>query len=614
MNELFVILNWNHIALWNTVSNTDLLLRIMNENKTNLIKKVQNVIYSISFLDNPEITNKFNVSTIDIGECEGLLREKYDLGINDTLFIFKIEYFEDYLYFPIIRYQIYTDKIKEELNMEFCKDIKIIVNSPVSVDENFLFKHDPSNPYYTDICYFYTTNDNADIILSDRKKEFNKNNMSLCESNCIYKSYNSLTKKVTCECQAKSISSFFSEIYNNKDKLIKKFSNIKDTVNIEIIKCYYSLFTKNGLKSNVGNYVLISIIFIECVLTILFILKGYSKFNNYAKEIILNEEENKNTLNHKNINAINKVKKIKKVKTKTKKKKINFDKKIDEMKSNPPKIKKGSKKKIARINNDTINFKNIQITNVIDSSKKENKDNSIFPILNNNKIKKYNDYELNNFSYKDALQLDKRVFSQYYLSLLKYNQIIIFTFYTNNDYNSKIIKISLFLLLFSSYYAVNALFFDNSTIHTIYLNKGKYDFVYLVPQIIYSSIICSIIKVITSYFSLTEKDIIYIKKKEENKNETITKLFKCLLIKFLIFYILTYIFLILFWYYLSCFCAVYQNSQIHLIKDTLISYLLSLLYPFGFCLIPCSFRLIALRAKNADKEFLYKFSIILQII
>ena len=70
----------------------------------------------------------------------------------------------------------------------------------------------------------------------------------------------------------------------------------------------------------------------------------------------------------------------------------------------------------------------------------------------------------------------------------------------------------------------------------------------------------------------------------------------------------------LFWYYLSCFCAVYQNSQIHLLKDTLISYLLSLLYLFGFCLIPCSFRLIALRAKNADKELLYKFSLILQIV
>ena len=59
------------------------------------------------------------------------------------------------------------------------------------------------------------------------------------------------------------------------------------------------------------------------------------------------------------------------------------------------------------------------------------------------------------------------------------------------------------------------------------------------------------------------------------------------------------------------FCAIYINTQIHLIKDTLISFGLSLCYPFGIYLIPGIFRIPALSNK---KKCLYDFSRILQII
>ena len=87
-----------------------------------------------------------------------------------------------------------------------------------------------------------------------------------------------------------------------------------------------------------------------------------------------------------------------------------------------------------------------------------------------------------------------------------------------------------------------------------------------------------------------------------------------LITKFSLFFIFIYILLILFWYYVSCFCAVYTNTQIHLIKDTLISYGLYLLYPLGFCLIPGIFRIPSLDKKNPHKECLYKFSSLLQLI
>ena len=62
------------------------------------------------------------------------------------------------------------------------------------------------------------------------------------------------------------------------------------------------------------------------------------------------------------------------------------------------------------------------------------------------------------------------------------------------------------------------------------------------------------------------------------------------------------------------FCAIYINTQLHLIKDTLISYGLSMIYPFAIYLAPGVFRIPSLRAKKHDKEIMYKFSKILQLI
>ena len=65
-------------------------------------------------------------------------------------------------------------------------------------------------------------------------------------------------------------------------------------------------------------------------------------------------------------------------------------------------------------------------------------------------------------------------------------------------------------------------------------------------------------------------------------------------------------------YYIICFCGVYINTQIHLIKDTIISFGLSLIYPFGIYLIPGIFRIPALKAKKRDKIHMYKFSQFIQ--
>jgi len=151
-------------------------------------------------------------------------------------------------------------------------------------------------------------------------------------------------------------------------------------------------------------------------------------------------------------------------------------------------------------------------------------------------------------------------------------------------------------------------------LHKILIDKGSFNFIYQIPQILYSSIISGVINSIITFLSLSEKSIIELKKNSFITENKVKDLIKCLKIKFILFFIIDYSLLLLFWYYLSCFCAVYKNTQVHLIKDTLICFGLSLIYPLLLYLLPGVFRIMSLRAKNANRECLYKLSKILQLI
>ena len=152
--------------------------------------------------------------------------------------------------------------------------------------------------------------------------------------------------------------------------------------------------------------------------------------------------------------------------------------------------------------------------------------------------------------------------------------------------------------------------------HKIYEDEGTFNFIYQIPQIIYSSILSVVINLIIKFLSLSEKNILKIKQEKQiiNIDKKVIELLKILKIKFSIFFVLTFLLLLAFLHYITCFCGIYVNTQLHLIKDSIISFGLSLIYPFGIYLIPGIFRIPALRAKNKDKNYLYKLSQFIQSI
>ena len=128
--------------------------------------------------------------------------------------------------------------------------------------------------------------------------------------------------------------------------------------------------------------------------------------------------------------------------------------------------------------------------------------------------------------------------------------------------------------------------------------------------------ISSVINAFLKSLSLSEKNILEIKQEKciYNLDKKSKNILKSLNIKFKCFFIISFIFLLFFWYYVSCFCAIYKNTQLHLIKDSIISFGLSLLYPLCIYLLPGIFRIPSLRTPKKDRQSMYKFSKIFQLI
>ena len=228
----------------------------------------------------------------------------------------------------------------------------------------------------------------------------------------------------------------------------------------------------------------------------------------------------------------------------------------------------------------------------------------------------FNDEELNSMKYKDALKYDKRTYFEYYCALLKKKHLILFTFFSKNDYNIFTLKIILFILSISLYFTVNALFFDDGTMHNIYKSPINKSILTQIPKIVYSTLISLVINLIIKILCLSDKEILKLKKIKNKEEAMISAIdtIKRLKIRFSIFFIITYILMIMFWYYLSAFCAVYKNTSKILIYNTLISFGLSMVYPFGLNLIPGIFRIKALKDKRKSKSCIYTFSIFLSLI
>ena len=469
---------------------------------------------------------------------------------------------------PKVEYDVFcklfgTNLIK--LNLTACSTSKITISIPFVITEN-IDKYNKSSGYYNDICYTTTSEYGTDITLKDRRANFINGDKIVCQEGCEFTEYDSEISKAQCSCNVEKSPSSIDDMKIDKRKLLENFINIKNFANFNFLLCYKKLFCKKGILNNIGSYVIFAIIFFHIITLIIFYINQFPSL---------------------------------------KKKIINIPRII---------IGKKNKRNIETLNEQTI--KMLFSKKNVNKRRKKLKRKQNSERLSNIKLMKYNDDELNALSYDLAINHDKRTYCEFYGSLLKTQHSFISSFINNSDYNSKIIKIDLFFIGFAIEYAVNALFYDDDTMHKIYKSKGAFDLKTQTPIMLYSALISMILNAPLNFFGLSNDDIISFKqdKSKITFQRRAKYLMKKLSIKFILFFIIGFLLLVFLWYYTSMFCVIYKNTQIHLTYDTLSSFGLSLLFPFVIYLLPGIFRIPALSDTKHESKLLYDFSKVFQLL
>ena len=116
-------------------SMNSLLINVI-ESKNNLLVNDNNIVYEITS-DNYYDINNNNISIIYLGECGKILKKIYNIKENESIIIFKIDYFEEGLLIPIVEYELYHPINKTKLDLNYCKNVKISISLLVNIDEQY---------------------------------------------------------------------------------------------------------------------------------------------------------------------------------------------------------------------------------------------------------------------------------------------------------------------------------------------------------------------------------------------------------------------------------------------------------------------------------------------
>ena len=136
------------------------------------------------------------ISTINLGRCEPYLKMHYNIAQNDSLIIFKYDYYSEGLLVPIIEYEVY-DSNRNILSLEVCKDVGIEISVP---------------------------------LLTEKEEEAC---IQLCDDNCEFLSYSSDNKKYKCICEVKESMPDITDIEPqswNKEGNFKNYCELKNGI------------------------------------------------------------------------------------------------------------------------------------------------------------------------------------------------------------------------------------------------------------------------------------------------------------------------------------------------------------------------------------------------
>ena len=287
----------------------ELLLDYNNTDDHLKISTGNNFIYQVTSIDNElkylKGNKKSNNSLIHLKECSDLLKKENGLDPDTDLIILKYENEEGITNGneKSVQYEIYAPNSNTKLNLSVCSDVIIDIYIPIQLSEETqkLYEDlkaqgynlfDKNDKFYNDICTPYESENDTDVLLSDRHNDFFEPNQLVCQANCEYSDYLPDSQYLKCRCNVvdeKQIEVKEPEKITAKS-VVRSLYDVLKYSNYKVLKCYSLVFRRVTFTKNVGS-ILTNLYFIGYLIT--FIIFCYTKFNYLKKELEILFEERK---------------------------------------------------------------------------------------------------------------------------------------------------------------------------------------------------------------------------------------------------------------------------------------------------------------------------------
>ena len=514
------------------------------------------------------ISINHNVSYANITTCINKIKTDNNISNDTSLIIGEVELIKSDTTNSISGY-IITDPTGNSYSLNSCNHLTISVSSPITAEtmselllgrqlfeEKGIDIFNPSDSFFNDLCYPYTDENGNDVPISNRRSDFFRNS-SLCEEGCEYELIDYLNERVTCNCPIKQ----------------NKFDSIKENLpcddfpidinmnNFKVLKCSKNVFSSLAVKKNAGSWFMIVLMVLEIPILINLVIIGYQPIYAYLNQF--SQERIEEELN----------------------KQSKSESSEDASRANPP--KKNSKPRRSNIISEydspamLVKPKTREVSSVNLSSKVNDVKiyNSAAPVAIettqqlNREIEEeetlFDDDELDDLAYEDALEYDKRCICVFFLHCLKANLALINVFANISVLEPITVRLIGFLLNIAVFVGFNVIFFDESYISDRYkLKEESADFGYIIenelPKSVYASITSVAVGFLINYVTSSRKrfETLMDKEKENKKFLVETRKIIANMKKTMItFIIISTGLMLFFWYFICAFCSVYQNSQ-----------------------------------------------------
>ncbi len=531
---------------------------------------------------------KFSIpgrSKINLGKCEDILKDFYQIPKSANLYIKKNEIIIENKPTKTVEYEVY-DKDMKQLNLSLCENETIKISSPI-VDKN-LIKFDygkrlnnkgidiynSSDEYFNDYCNNIDIDLGTDIPINDRKKDIYVN-ISLCKDGCIYDGINYETELIDCKCDKSLLNNIKDEKESNVNKIIEKISN---KINYKIVTCYKYIFDFSNLKNNYAFLFCSSVFIVLNIFTILHFTKTFSLLTKKVYNSMYLPKEHSTILHNKQQFKPSPIKKKnKKIENK------DYDQILKDSNIHSSRINHGSSSSFRELN--LLKNKKVQQKKnknnyfKIKKSKKKNfiNDDIIIKPKEKEEEKDYDEMYYYEASKEDERNLIHITFSNF-ISKIDLIEILFFP----EPYNILFVTLSGYLFSLMIDFTLNSLLFSDDVLSTKYhsknntLNFALSELLSIISNVI-GNILSYLILKMTNYsfaFETVEKEV----KDNEEILEIFNKFRKIIKIRLTFYFIIQFICMCAFIYYLKIFCALYKYSQRALFKNYFLGLLTSLFY------------------------------------